>query len=324
MQDAATFLAAGWDWVGEQANGLVDPWFIPEGGGYPMLTFQADAFQPRQLEGSGTADDPYRIVTAEDLGAINHYNPTACYRLQADIDLAGITWKASPVWYFDGRFEGSGRSVSNLSVQGDTVLGLFGLLNRNASVVNLGIRDANVVGRFSLGMLAAWNSGRIVACRADGVVSGIDGLGGLTSSNDGSISDSYATGEVITIDPRPEAVAGLTGSNIAGLVSRCYATARMTRAGLEPGYVDITGGLVGDNNGNPFIYVPAPGEVHDSYFLIDTSGGGPDNGHGVPLTDAQMKRQISFVGWEFESTWTICEGRDYPRLWWEGVDCNQR
>jgi hypothetical protein len=34
MQDAATFLAAGWDWVGS-GNGMVDPWFIPEGGGYP-------------------------------------------------------------------------------------------------------------------------------------------------------------------------------------------------------------------------------------------------------------------------------------------------
>jgi hypothetical protein len=34
-----------------------------------------------------------------------------------------------------------------------------------------------------------------------------------------------------------------------------------------------------------------------------------------------MKQQASFTGWDFENTWTICEGVDYPRLQWEGVEC---
>jgi hypothetical protein len=57
------------------------------------------------------------------------------------------------------------------------------------------------------------------------------------------------------------------------------------------------------------------------YFLAPADGGGPDNGVGVFLTDAQMKQQSSFIGWDFENVWTICEGKDYPRLGWERVQC---
>jgi hypothetical protein len=35
-----------------------------------------------------------------------------------------------------------------------------------------------------------------------------------------------------------------------------------------------------------------------------------------------MKRQASFIEWDFETVWMICEGKDYPRLRWEGVDCD--
>jgi hypothetical protein len=34
-----------------------------------------------------------------------------------------------------------------------------------------------------------------------------------------------------------------------------------------------------------------------------------------------MRQPASFIGWDFENTWTACEGKDYPRLQWEGVAC---
>jgi hypothetical protein len=40
MQTAATFLEAGWDFVGETENGTVDLWWIPEGEGYPRLSWE--------------------------------------------------------------------------------------------------------------------------------------------------------------------------------------------------------------------------------------------------------------------------------------------
>ena len=31
----------------------------------------------------------------------------------------------------------------------------------------------------------------------------------------------------------------------------------------------------------------------------------------------------SIVNWDFEKTWMICEGKGYPRLQWERVDCGE-
>ena len=44
MQRAATFLAAGWDFVGEMKNGAQDIWQIDEGKDYPRLIWEQEAF----------------------------------------------------------------------------------------------------------------------------------------------------------------------------------------------------------------------------------------------------------------------------------------
>jgi hypothetical protein len=28
------------------------------------------------------------------------------------------------------------------------------------------------------------------------------------------------------------------------------------------------------------------------------------------------------AGWDFAQTWTICEGKGYPRLQWEAAECD--
>ena len=57
------------------------------------------------------------------------------------------------------------------------------------------------------------------------------------------------------------------------------------------------------------------------YFLDPNDGGGPDNGHGTALSPGAMQQQASFVDWDFETVWTVCEGMDFPRLRWEGLTC---
>jgi hypothetical protein len=48
-----------------------------------------------------------------------------------------------------------------------------------------------------------------------------------------------------------------------------------------------------------------------------------DPGTATGLTTAQMQSAAPFLaaGWDFATTWTICEGQDYPRLRWEGMEC---
>jgi len=76
--------------------------------------------------------------------------------------------------------------------------------------------------------------------------------------------------------------------------------------------------------------------ISSSYFLITSEpndgnepndGSGLNNGYGTPLTDAQMKQQASFVGWDFvletangpNDIWAICEDASYPKLAWQFI-----
>ncbi|UCG58094.1 MAG: hypothetical protein JSU70_01040, partial [Phycisphaerales bacterium] len=187
--------AAGWDFVDERANGTADMWWVPEGYGCPLLTVFLDDHPPRELEGAGTADDPYRITSAEDLGAICHYDAMAHYELVADIDLSRITWTTAPIPIFGGVLNGNDFTVSNLTIRGGDYLGLFGTLWMDAIVENLRIKDANIVGAesaISLGVLAAENWGRVAHCRAAGEISGggdEQRLGSLVGWNLGTIED---------------------------------------------------------------------------------------------------------------------------------------
>ena len=53
MQTAKTFLDAGWDFVGETANGTEDIWWINEGKDYPRFVWEyGRAFSPDPLDGA--------------------------------------------------------------------------------------------------------------------------------------------------------------------------------------------------------------------------------------------------------------------------------
>jgi hypothetical protein len=58
--------------------------------------------------------------------------------------------------------------------------------------------------------------------------------------------------------------------------------------------------------------------IYTSCYFLDTAG--LDNGYGEPLTDEQMKQQISFTSWDFTTpVWEICEGTNYPKLAWQEI-----
>ncbi len=161
-------------------------------------------------------------------------------------------------------------------------------------------------GSGAIGGLAGESTGdEIMMSCASGAVTGARNIGGLIGAVDGStIVRCYATGAV----QGETWVGGLVGSapSPSGDIAWCYAGGPVrSTAG------DGTGGLVGWRSTG----------VRSCYFLDLGEGGGPDNGPRTPLTDAQMCQQASFADWDFENVWRICEGRDYPRLWWEQRSC---
>ncbi len=317
MQQATTFVEAGWDFVDERANGVIDAWRMPEGGGYPVLTLGFEGDNPPRLAGEGTAAAPYRIGTPDDLGIMWRHDPSACYQLVANLDLAGIRWLGSPIASFSGTFNGGGFVISHLTLHESRMAGLFGFLGRNALVMDLGVADANIVAEDEaqdLGVLAgkSYYETDVIRCYATGRLSAgrrCFALGGLIGRNYSIVTDCYTKVD-LSCGPKSGQLGGLLGYN-HGSVTHSYAAGAV----VTPDPNATCGSLVGTTLGTL--------TVSNCYFLAPSDGAGPNNGLGVPLTDARMKQQTSFAFWDFKNTWTICEGKDYPRLRWEKIDCNQ-
>ncbi len=170
------------------------------------------------------------------------------------------------------------------------------------------------IGDFNVGGLIGCNDsgGSVSRCWATGKASGTYTAGGLVGQNGytngttSSISDCYATGDVNVY----QYIGGLVGRNGyndnggSGSITNCYST------GNVDGDFDA-GGLVGDNS---------LGSVIGGFWDTETSGWDePEPGRGTGKTTAEMKTKSTFTdaGWDFENTWAVCPGTNYPRLIWQ-------
>ncbi len=256
MQTASTFLDAGWDFMGETANGTLDVWWILEGKTYPRLWWESRVTWPTTWQGSGTPDDPYQIATPEDLMLLGdspeHYDKH--FILTADIDLdpkppgcwffyrsviAADSNDATPAFDgtpFSGVFDGDDHTISHLTMNGGGQLGLFGQLASTAEVKNLGVVDVKITSSGSyVGALVGENYGNVTHCYSTCTVSANAYMGGLVGRNDGKVTRCYSTAAV----EGGVSVGGLVGDNW-GDVTGSYSSG--TVGGMEG-----VGGLVGEN-----------------------------------------------------------------------------
>ena len=307
--------------------------------------------------GTGEPNDPYLIYTAAHLNALgaepNDYDKHL--KLMADIDLSGHSYDRAviapdvggdgytfPAPAFTGVFDGNGHAVSNLTITGESYLGLFGQVGPGGQVHGLGVVDVNITGSYyaigglvgdnDLGLITrSYSTGAVTGynfvgglvgynnygdialsyshCSARGTSSGNQGIGGLVGVTAGSITKSYSTGDV----SGQRKVGGLVGRNYQSNITNCYST------GVVSGDSDI-GGLVGASN---------DGITTASFWDMDASGQSTSAG-GTGLTSAEMQTASTFLaaGWDFvdetengpNDVWKIAEGLDYPRLWWEAYD----
>jgi hypothetical protein len=241
------------------------------------------------------------------LGGLVGYNSggtvSNCYSTGAVTD--GSKW-ASGASGLGGLVGCNSGSISNCystgSVSGSQYVG--GLVGENYGTIGNCYSTGAVTGGYDsgfLGGLVGENGGTISNCNSTGVVGGHDNVGGLVGYNteNGDISDCYSTGTVtVTGGDCSSYLGGLVGKNY-GTIGNCYSTGVIS-TDIDSSYV---GGLAGYNEGT----------IISCYFLITS---GPNDGNGVPLTDTQMKQQSSFVDWDFNDVWSICEGMNYPRLLW--------
>jgi hypothetical protein len=309
MKMLSTFTNAGWDFTDENANGLHDYWQI-QTDEYPRLTLH-----PWTLLGEGTPVNPYVIADAFDLAQI-WLKPSACYILKNNLNLSGISWSTPVVPTFEGIFYGQGFIISNLTINqpNSNFVGLFGCLQKDGQIQNIGVENVNIIAHDYVGGLVGYSfSGKIDTCYSTGAVRGTNYVGGLMGFHYyQKITNCYSTCSV-----RGTArVGGLMGEEfLPGELINCYS------AGLVSGGT-YAGGLVG--------YVYGLGTLRANNCFWDTQSSGKTNAVGYGswigikgLTTAAMKTMTSFtsVGWDFSGEsanglhdyWRM-QANDYPRL----------
>jgi hypothetical protein len=201
--------------------------------------------------GSGTEADPYQIGTVGDWNELMDTNSDwdANFIMTADINLQGVPLipvgnNINDTYYrFTGIFDGNGHVVRNaeINMRGVWHIGLFGVIDDNSQILNLGVEDVNMSGERDIAGLVGCNEGTITNCYATGKIGynpGRNGynLGGLVGLNYGTITGSHAACDV---NGNTYGIGGLVGLNYA-TITDSYAN------GIVNGdrYV---GGLVGEN-----------------------------------------------------------------------------
>lgn len=291
------------------------------------------------------------IYTIEDLDEMRN-NYKGSYILMNDLDFkddkdyedlsnkakwsSGLGWSPVGVYSdttkFEGVFDGNGLSIDNLYInRSDRHLGLFGSTGV-ASIKNIELKNAYVSSSDSSshsglligyatgtnisnvevhghlhGQSAGQQLGGVAGLLSEGIITysksivNIDGISNLSGSLVGyaypnaQIYDSYSTGTV----QNATYSGGLAGVVKASSVARTYSTTKVSGT--------YSGGLIG-NMGTT--------SVRDSFWDMEISGASTSSG-GVGKTTEDMKKQITYTGWDFENVWSIVEGSEYPKLNWE-------
>ena len=226
---------------------------------------------------------------------------------------------------FEGVFDGHGHRIRHLTLQGDTRdhfaaplrvgVGLFGRIGRGGWVYDLGLEEVSIDvpdDSLRVASLAGENAGHVVNCYVTATIAGGNhcrSVGGLVGVNWlGVVSDCYAVAD-LRVATGSSQVGGLVGYNYMGTLANCYAAGRVR--GDDSESLGALTGLSSEHAG-----------TNSCYYLAASAGGGPDRGAGVSVTAEQMMQRATFVDWDFLETWTLCEGKGYPHLQWEGIGCD--
>lgn len=223
--------------------------------GMVVLTCLTGAFCPCSWAqyggGSGTADDPFLIYTPEHFFAFasETEHRSMCFRLMEDIDLGAYAGDDYPFIgpstanRFRGVFDGNGRTISNFTYVCPSAhhlhVGLFGTVDPEGRILNLGLIDPNVFAPECglVGALAGFCQGTLINCYVENAsVTGFHQVGGLVGDAR-AIYDCHASGSV-------------TGHFVVGgLVGRAWQTAARSSATVDVVAGSATGGLAGLNEG---------------------------------------------------------------------------
>ncbi len=288
------------------------------------------------LSGKGTAANPFRISTADELLLLADF-PDAYFELENDIELTEA-W--TPVPDFSGNLNGKGHSITISSFKLYANTGLFSVLSgkvENLTFVANEVKIDSYTLRASVnaGLIAGTCSGTVEKCRASGKITldpyynypiffgGICGIltgsinqcvsnfeiikladyyayyGGIASKVEptGTITDSMNYDLSITSDSSNNYYGGIAYNN-AGEISNCYSVGGN---GLSTNYEYGVSKLSGDGVMNSCFY--------DKNVFGYT---GTATTYGIPKSTIAMKMEMTYTDWDFENVWAIDESEENP------------
>ena len=261
----------------------------------------------------------------------------------------------APRYYlpFTGTFDGQGYEISDLLMArpDEEYVGLFGGVSsfgtdEEVIIDNLGVVNAVVTGRRSVGGLVGANDGTISNSYFSGSVTGGKRVGGLVGYDwRGNISDSCSRCDVTG----NEDVGGLVGEN-GGTVSHSYSTGTVTGNWYVGGLVGYneswgrvvnsysTGNVTGELAIGGLVGASESGTtVSNSFWDTETSVMEESDG-GTGKTAGEMMNVVTFTDTAIEGlddpwdiitvaanmtdqahTWNIVDGQTYPFLSWQSV-----
>ena len=136
------------------------------------------------LKGSGTKEDPYLIYTTDDMRKVSNQNTDGkYYSLKANLDykdkqyyMIGTSLKP-----FKGTFDGNGYTISNINLNGNNYVAMFGY---NEGIIRgLNIKNINVTGNQFVAGLVANNKGTVSMINLEGNISGAYAAGIVSQGN---------------------------------------------------------------------------------------------------------------------------------------------
>ncbi|SDU52306.1 metallophosphoesterase [Jiangella alkaliphila] len=281
------------------------------------------------LAGSGTADDPYLLDSADDLGKVET-DPDASYRLTADVDLTGLA--VERIAEFSGDLDGAGHTLTGLTSTTGGLIGVNEGTVRDLAIVGADVATATARG----GILADTNAGTVERVYTTGLVTAGSRAGGIVGDNAGVLRDAYSTARVQSYGTE---AGGAVGVALAGSTTeRVYAGgpvgASTRNTGGVAGY-GYTGTVLRDSIAlNPTVTAPdyahrvlgrvlagntatlennwaSEGVVATKQTVLDPPAA--TNLAGATATVAQTQDPAFYrdtLGWDLDAVWTwSAEGR---------------
>ena len=256
-------------WTGSNGNTPQTTVTIPKGSS-GNKTYTANWAKKNLLEGSGTANDPFIVASADDLNKLRQINNGSYFKQTKDIDLSsygknydnGNGWLPIPytdssdttsVW--NGNYDGNNHKITNLYISRNaSILGLFGNIASDSVISNINIETSSdgISGIGPMGIIAGISNSKSVSnCSVKGLLVGMDsnvgGMFGISYSQSITNCNASCTLYIGKVNNKPEGhFGGLIGYQLGDSysISNCVSKTHIISE------VKNVGGMIGYCSGN--------------------------------------------------------------------------